>query len=158
MKKTDFRSLQKEWYKKLADSGFEDIEGGVEGHLLKQKTPTLQLGSALVELQGDDKRVLIGGNKKDPKSHERWLDAAIREYYDKGKTEYYDKAQELATMVLQLRHPCLELKYAWSMHSDGYGEEVIADELEVSRSKIRRYLYAMKEKLRGMLDSGAEPC
>ena len=162
MNKTkDFRKLQREWYQRLKDEGFHDIEGGMEGHLLQQRTPTLQLGAAISEVQGRLRGKFFARNDdkaEDPKRHERWLDQALSNYYDKGKTEYYSKAQELATMVFHIRHASIPLKIAWSMYSDGYGEEVIADELELGRSKVRRYLYAMKDKLQEMIDSGDGPC
>jgi hypothetical protein len=163
VKPKDFKRLQKEWYQRLKDEGFHDIEGGMEGHLLQQRTPTLQLGAAMAEMQGKMRGKYFSTSaeaktREDPKAYEKWLDQAVSNYYDKGKTEYYSKAQELATMVFHIRHASVPLKCAWSMYSDGYGEEAIAAEMQLGRSKIRRYLYAMKDKLKEMIDSGDGPC
>lgn len=155
----EFKALQKEFYRRIEDEGFQDIEGGVEGHLLQQRSPTRSLGAAASEMHGRlarYKATVGAGERGDPKRHEKWLDDRVLDYYEKGKTNYYAAAQWLGTNIF-LTKALRDLKLSWSMHSDGYGEEVIADELQIPRSRVRKYLYAMKEKIKFYLDLNLEP-
>jgi hypothetical protein len=150
----EFKKLQKEYYKKLKEDGFHDLEGGMEGHLLQQRTPTRSLGAAISEMHTNLSKIrsIIGGSApNDPKRYEKWLDTSVIEYYNKGKNTYYDAAQYIATKLF-MTSVSREMKFSWSMHSDGYGEEVIADELQLPRSRIRKYLYVMKERIMFYID------
>lgn len=156
-KEEGLRKLQKEWYAKLKEDGFRDIEGGVEGPLLQGPTPSVQLGAALSVMGGRLARAkgMAGGKSDDgtPKS-DRWYDAAVREHFDRGKASYYNYAQHAATLSFHTRvHP--HAKYAWSMHSDGLGENVIASELGISRPSVRKYLVILREKIHFLLDKYA---
>ncbi len=154
-KDRDFNKLQKEWYAKLKDDGFEDIEGGTEGHLLRGPTPSFRLGAVANALGGRLSRTKRmagrpGGSKEDNPDH--WLDHITAETFDRGKSTYYSIAQKLATMSYLTKLPT-ELKFAWSLHSDGEGEEVIAQELYIPRSRARRYLKRLRETIHVMIDN-----
>lgn len=154
-KDKDFRALQKEWYQKLADTGFNDIEGGTEGHLLRGPTPSFRLGAAIAGIGGRLSRAKRlagkpGGAKRDNSDH--WLDHFTMNHSDRGKSTYYDAAQLLATLVYHTKLPA-ELKYTWSLHSDGEGEEVIAKEIDIPRSRARRYLERLKKTIQVMVDN-----
>jgi hypothetical protein len=152
------RALRDEWYAKLRKEGFHDIEGGMEGHLLQQRTPTYSLGAAATEMAGKlghTKQVLAKTKGSAHGAHEHWLDQGVMNYYEKGKHNYYAAAEILATKIF-LTNALRNLKISWSMHSDGYGEEVIAQELQVPRSHIRKYLRVLKERIKIYLDNTPE--
>jgi len=150
----EFMALQKAAYQALRDSGFVDIEGGVDGHLLQQPTVTVSLSSAAKRLGGRlgrAKSVIGNSEEEDPKKHEKWLDQALIDKIDSGKEAYYEAAQILSTLVFRTKS-INELKYSRSLHSDGYGENVIADELSIPRVRVRRYLAILKNKIKIFLD------
>jgi len=158
-KDKDFIALQKKWYGKLKEDGFVDVEGGVEGHLMVGPTPSLQLGATLSGMNGRLSRAkrLAGrpaGAKTDNPDH--WFDQLVINYFDKGKTTYYDCAQRLATLICHTKLPG-EMKFTWSLHSDGEGEDVISSELNIPRSRARKYLKKLRESMQIMIDNNLEP-
>lgn len=157
-KTKEFKALQKAAYQELKETGFHDIEGGMEGHLLQQNNPTLQLGAAAAEMQGRLSRAKssMAAHKGGPKSHEHWYAQDVVDTYDRGKSSYYSAAQELATLLF-CTNASREMKFACSMHSDGYGEIVIAEELETTRSFVRTQLIPFKDKLFKYLDKPNDP-
>lgn len=152
------KAEQKKWYAKLAEEGFHDVEGGVEGHLLRGPTPSMQLGAALGQMTGRLARAKqMMGSKSGtgtPKS-DHWYDEVVRDYFDKGKANYYSTAQRIAaisyvTKIIDMK------KFTWAMHSDGWGEPVIATELSIPRSRVRKYLEELRERMDFLLDNTIE--
>lgn len=149
----EFYKLQHEWYAKLED--FDDCEGGREGSLMWGPTPSVQLGAAIAAMPGRLARIkgaLHGYDTDNPKPHETWMDGSVTAYFEKGKSYYYDAAQRIATLSFLTTMP-REVKFTWSMHSDGLGENVISDELELPRSTIRKYLVPLREKMQILIDT-----
>jgi hypothetical protein len=154
------KAEQKKWYAKLKAEGFRDIEGGVEGHLLSGPTPSMQLGAALTTMPGRIARAkgAAGKGNRDaggtPKS-DHWYDASVRDHCDKGKASYYHAAQRIACLAYHTRMTANK-KYTWSMHSDGWGEPVIKDELGIPRSRVRKYLAELRESITFLLDKSTD--
>ena len=153
MNKREFRKLQKAWYKKLEEDGFYDIEGGVEGHLLKGPTSTISLRSFA------NKTAIEQGLKNDraPREFDDVADAVIDElqFATGGKARYYHHAALLACQAISEGTIPDEVCYAWQLHALGEGERAIATLLEVSRAQIRKHLAYLKHNIEIRL--AAEP-
>lgn len=141
-----FKALQKEWYGKLKDEGFKDVEGGVEGHMLQGSPPSLQMEAVLTQVPSSMARA-----KGSREATQHWLDRETRDYLIRGKDVYYHCAQRIALLSFRTWLPA-EVKFTWCMHSDGLGENVICSELSIPRSRARRYLAEMRENVQIMLD------
>jgi hypothetical protein len=147
----DFRKLQKEWYAKAADDGFYDIEGGVEGHLLKGPTSTVSLRS-LANKRGADH-----GLKSDraPREFDEVADSTNEDllFNTGAKARYYHQAALITAQAF--REGSIEdvVCYAWQMHSEGDGERVIADTLELPRSLIRKYIAQLRTNIHIRIDN-----
>jgi hypothetical protein len=149
--KRDVRKLQKEWYAKLKDEGFYDIEGGVEGHLLKGPTNTVTLRSLA------NKGAIDHGLKNDRAPRE-FDDVADDEnelinYAEGGKARYFHHAMLVAAQAMEEGRLSDECCYAWALHATGEGERVIADLLEVPRSQIRKHIKVLRENITIRLDN-----
>jgi hypothetical protein len=144
MNNSDFDKLQKKWYAQLKREGFNDIEGGVEGHLMQGSNPTRGLKAIMPLLN----RPVYGES-------EAWLDAETKGSFDKGKTPYYDAANTVATLAFRTDLPAL-LKFAWAMHADGIGEPVIVHELGCTRWRVRKYLEGLRKRMQIILDRPSE--
>jgi hypothetical protein len=133
-----FRKLQKEWYAKLEEDGFYDIEGGVDGHLLKGPTSTISLRSFA------NKTAIEQGLKNDraPREFDDVADALNDEllFATGGKARYYHHASLLACQAISEGVIPDETCYAWQLHALGEGERSIAALLEVSRAQVRKHI------------------
>jgi biotin operon repressor len=145
MSTREFRKLQAEWYQKLKDDGFYDIEGGVDGHLLKGPTSTISLRSFA------NKTAIEQGLKNDraPREFDDVADALNDElmFATGGKARYYHHASLLACQAISEGLIPDEVCYAWQLHSLGEGERVIADLLEVSRAQIRKHIAYLRHNI-----------
>ena len=145
-----FRKLQKEWYAKLEDGGFYDIEGGVEGHLLKGPTSTISLRSFA------NKQAIEQGLKNDraPREFDDVADALNDElmFATGGKARYFHHAGLLAVQAISEGVIPDETCYAWQMHSEGLGERTISDLLEIPRSKVRKHIAYLRHNIFLRLD------
>jgi hypothetical protein len=148
-----FRKLQREWYAKLADDGFYDIEGGVEGHLLKGPTSTISLRSFA------NKQAIEQGLKNDraPREFDDVADMLNDElrFATGGKARYYHHAASLACQAISEGVVSDEVCYAWQLHALGEGERAIATALEVSRAQIRKHIAYLRHNINIRL--AAEP-
>lgn len=146
-----FRKQQKDWYAKLKDEGFYDIEGGVEGHLLKGPTSTVTLRS--LANKGD----IEGGLKNDraPREFDEVADDddELINFMDGGKARYFHHAMLIAVQALREGRINDERCYAWTMHANGDGERVIADMLDVPRSQIRKHIKVLRDNIMLRLDN-----
>lgn len=147
----EFRKLKREWDAKAAASGFYDIEGGVQGHLLKGPTSTVSLKSLA------NKQKQEHGLKGDRVSRE-FDDVADSENADLAfstgsKARYYHHAALLA--VQAFREGVLDdhLCFAWQLHALGEGERVIADLIERPRSQIRKYIAQLRTNIKIRIDN-----
>ena len=145
-----FRKLQKEWYGKLEATGFYDIEGGVEGHLLKGPTSTISLRSFA------NKQAIEQGLKNDraPREFDDVADALNDElqFATGGKARYFHHASCIAVQAISEGVIPDEVCYAWQLHAEGLGERDIADQLEVSRSRIRKHIAYLRHNIYIRLD------
>jgi hypothetical protein len=150
-KKRDFRKLQKEWYGKLEEQGFYDIEGGVEGHLLKGPTSSVTLRSLANKCDADH------GLKNDraPREFDDVADAEDEQlnFMEGGKARYYHHAMLIAVQAISEGRISDERCYAWTLHANGDGERVIAELLEVPRSQIRKHIKVLRENVLLRLDN-----
>ena len=143
--------LQKQWYKKLKDEGFKDVEGGVEGHLMSGAATTVSL-DYWANLSNQQQGI------KGDKVFRRFDAVADDEvdainYSEGGKARYYHHASLIAAQAFREGRISPERCYAWLFHSQGDGERVIADHLEVSRAKIRKHIAVLRENIHIRLDN-----
>jgi hypothetical protein len=146
-----FRKLQEEWYIKADESGFYDIEGGVDGHLLKGPTSTISLRSLA------NKRVIEGGLKGDRAPRE-FDDVADRANVDLAfatgaKARYFHHAGQLAVQAVAEGLIPDEVCWTWQMHAAGDGERTISDLLEIPRSKVRKHIAYLRHNIFLRLDN-----
>ena len=127
---------KKAWYAKLAEEGFYDIEGGVEGHLLKGPTPSRRLYVMKQEMDGlrsrgiDVDKVMTIENE-------------LVNYLGSHKAGYYRWAQLLAAQAFRTRE-LAERCWVWMLHSQGLGERSISTELGCSRNRVRGHVGVLK--------------
>ena len=150
-KSRELRKLQKEWYGKLKDEGFYDIEGGVEGPLLKGPTSTVSLHSLANKPSAD------GGLKND-RAPRAFDDVADDEgdslnFLEGGKARYYHHAQMIATQAIRERRLSDERCWVWLLHAQGEGERTIAATLDISRAKTRGHIAVLRENITIRLDN-----
>ena len=150
-KSKEVRSLTKEWYAKLKDEGFYDVEGGVEGHLLKGPTSTVSLRSLA------NKSNIDGGLKNDraPREFDEVADSednAIN-FMGGGKARYYHHAEMISAQAIREGRIPDERCWAWLLHSQGDGERVIADTLDIPRSRVRKHVAVLRENIMARLDN-----
>ena len=145
----EFRKLQRAWYKKLEETEFYDIEGGVEGHLLKGPSSTISLRSLANRKEG--------GLKNDH-AHRTFDDVADSEcgtldYPSSAKGRYYHHSQLLAVQAIREGVLCDEACFTWWLHSQGEGERSIVNLLEISRGRIRKYLEHLRHNIFTRIDN-----
>jgi hypothetical protein len=140
-----FLALQKEWYGKAAETGFYDIEGGVEGHLLKGPTSTVSLRS-LANKRGADHG--LKGDRA-PREFDDVADSDNEDlnFVTGAKARYFHHAALIAAQAFREGKLPDVVCFTWQMHSEGEGERVIADTLETPRSQIRKYLAQLKTNI-----------
>jgi len=140
-----FRELQAVWYEKLKDDGFYDIEGGVDGHLLKGPTSTISLRSFA------NKTAIEQGLKNDraPREFDDVADMLNEDlqFATGGKARYYHHAALLACQAISEGVIPDEVCYAWQLHALGEGERAIADLLEVSRAQVRKHIAYLRHNI-----------
>jgi hypothetical protein len=147
----DFRKLQKEWYKKAESTGFYDIEGGVEGHLLKGKSSTVSLKS-LANKAGVDHG--LKGDKA-PREFDDVADGenADLQFNTGAKARYYHHAALLTCQAFREGELPDAVCYAWQLHAEGWGERPIASELELPRSLIRKHIAQLRHNIHLRIDN-----
>lgn len=146
----DFRKLQKEWYGKAEDSGFYDIEGGVEGHLLRGP-----VSSTTLRALANKKRSARGlKNDRAPREFDDVANTLNEDlqFATGGKARYYHHASLLACQAISEGLIPDETCYAWQLHSLGEGERVISDLLEIPRSQVRKHIAYLRHNIFLRLD------
>lgn len=145
-----FRKLQKEWYAKAAES-FYDIEGGVEGHLLKGPTSTVTLRSLA------NKADAYHGLKGDraPREFDEVADSENDDlqFNTGAKARYFHYAALLAAQAFREGVLSEAECYTWQLHAEGMGERVIAELTELPRSQIRKHLAYLKFNIQIRIDN-----
>ena len=147
----EFRKLQKEWYKKAADSGFYDIEGGVDAHLLKGSTSTVSLHSLANRANAD------GGLKGDraPRQFDEVADDTndALQFNTGAKARYYHYAALISAQAFREGIIPDNVCYTWQLHAQGEGERTIAASLEIPRSQIRKYIATLRLNIELRIDN-----
>lgn len=132
MKDKELQRLKNKWYAKLKEEGFFDIEGGVEGPYLKS---TSSKGARLI-VPDDQSETL---------------------YQHGSKARYYHFTQLITAQAFRdLEDP--EMCMVWAWHAQGYGERVIAAELEIPRARIRKYIKILQDSVEPSLDARVKEC
>lgn len=146
-----FRKLQKEWYAKAAGTGFYDIEGGVEGHLLKGKSGSVSLRSLANKSQADHG---LKGDKA-PREFADVADSTNADLLFQGgsKARYYHYAQLISAQAFREGLLPDTVCYVWQMHAEGIGERTIATDLELPRSRIRKDLAQLRKNIKLRIDN-----
>jgi hypothetical protein len=147
----EFRKLQKEWYGKAAESGYYDIEGGVDGHLLKGPTSTVSLRS-LANKRGADHG--LKGDRA-PREFDEVADACNDDiaFNTGAKARYYHHAALIAAQAFREGSLPDVVCYAWQMHAVGDGERLISADLEIPRSQVRKYLAQLRTNIHLRIDN-----
>lgn len=144
------RRLQREWYAKLEKAGFYDIEGGVEGHLLKGPTSSVNLTSLA------NKENVDHGLKHDraPRSFDDVADSHNEDldYTSGAKARYYHQAALISSQAFREGYPA-EMCYAWTLHAQGHGERQVAELMEKSRAQVRKHILILRANLVIRIDS-----
>lgn len=150
-KSKEVRKLQKEWYAKLKDEGFYDIEGGVEGHLLKGTTSTVSLRS-LANKQNAEQGLK---NDRAPREFDDVADADddTLNFLEGGKARYYHHAEMIASQAIRERALSDERCWVWLFHAQGDGERTIAEALGLSRAKVRKHIQVLRKNITIRLDN-----
>ena len=113
-KSKELKRLQKEWYKKLKDDGFEDIE--------------------YMDKNQDPQEWLKGNSKFSPMYDDQM--AVIEAEVDHSCTEDYFRAA--ADLLFEGIFDTEEDRYVWEMHSNGATLRGIAKEIGCSHPRILR--------------------
>jgi hypothetical protein len=132
------------------DPDFYDLEGGVQGPWLKGSS-TISLFS-LANRTGEDNG--LSGDS----TLRQFDDVADREsdllnFSESGKARYYHVAGVLATQAIADGVLSDEACHTWNLHARGFGERHIAEELDIPRSRVRKYLALLRTNIRKVLDS-----
>jgi len=150
-KSKEVRKLQREWYAKLKDEGFYDVEGGVEGHLLKGPTSTVSLRSLA------NKSSVDHGLKNDraPREFDEVADSEddSLNFLEGGKARYYHHAALIACQAIREGRLSEERCWAWLLHSQGEGERTIGDILDIPRSRVRKHVAVLRDNITIRLDN-----
>ena len=147
----EFRKLNKEWGAKLADSGFYDIEGGVDGHLLKGPASTVSLRSLA------NKSTSAQGLKADraPREFDDVADTenADIQFNTGAKARYYHQAALIAAQAFREGTLPDAVCYIWQLHALGEGERSIALDLDIPRSQIRKHIAHLRANIDVRIDN-----
>lgn len=148
----ELRALQKQWYAKLEDDGFFDIEGGVEGHLLKGPASRVSLRS-LANKQANTGQHLK--NDRAPRDFDEVADDEneLINYAEGGKARYYHHAQLLVAQAFREGRIMAERCWCWAIHAQGDGERVISDLTGAPRSRIRKHLKVLRDNVLERIDN-----
>lgn len=122
----DFLKLRKEWYSKLEDDGFEDVE------IIDWST-------------GEPYGCMEGISQAD-----------VCNTYSPDKEEYYRLAEHWATRLAEdrpIRTNATERR-VWELHSRAISEAKIGRRLGLSRNKVRKAIKRLREAMMERLDRG----
>ena len=146
----EFHKLQKQWYKKLADAEFYDIEGGVEGHLLRGPTSSTTLRALA------NKKSSEHGLKRDnaPREFDDVADTMNEDlqFATGGKARYYHHASLLACQAISEGTIPDDVCFSWQLHALGEGERSISELLEIPRSRVRKHIAYLRHNIFLRLD------
>lgn len=134
----EFKKLQAEWYDRLAEDGFCDIEivdrttGGMSARFLKGNI------SSTVTIENNPE--LEDGQK---------FPEGLDHFHITPKMQKYIQAS--TAMKSLLTDPSLdwEQKLACAMFAEGYNQQEIADDIGTTRRRVRRLVLPLKDILEG---------
>lgn len=149
-----FNDLQSEWYGRLKDEGFDDIESGLDSPpLLKphHRPMNAAIGKSFVTAEGDGRgreweELLSDGG--------RWVDT-----FSSGRARYYLMARTIASQEYALRRLgtgtlAVRKRAAWAMHAVGTPMRDIARFLGVGLWVVdRTYIKEFRELILSALDA-----
>jgi hypothetical protein len=136
-----FKAEQAEWYDKLADDGFEDIElmdpttGSVSSRFLRGNI------SSTVTIENNPE--LEDGQK---------FPEGLDHFHITPKMHRYTKATEAMNGILNDPSLTWEQKMACAMYAEGFDQQEIADDLGTTRRRVRRLVLPLKDILEGKVD------
>ena len=133
-----------EYKRKLAESEFYDIEGGVEGHLLKGASRSSLTALANQTLSND--RTIRDFDTVADSEH------PDLGFFEGHKARYYHHAELLALQAIRECRLPDEKCLVWLLHAQGLGERIIGKLMGVPRSRTRKYLAHFRQNMVGRLD------
>lgn len=144
MSTKEFREMQKEWYARLSDEGFYDIESGLDSPPMLKPVEHWSLNT--IQAEAGRSMVLDGGPGRG-REWEELISTQDRnvDYAKSHSARYTHFAQLIAAQEYALCRLGNDLKAqrtraAWAMHALGYSERYIAKHIDATRYEIRNYL------------------
>lgn len=122
--KKEFNKLRKEWYAKLKDEGFEDIEKVYD--------------------DGNSSHFLVEHFRFQPERHPYIIDS-VREYYSIAAEFYWSSA--FKDLYWSSSVNLFDLKKAWKFHSEGCSIRQIAAAVGWSHGKTHGIIKEIEEKM-----------
>ena len=132
----EFKSLQAEWYNKLADDGFEDIEMIHEGKV----SPRFLKGNISSTVTIENNPELEDGQK---------FPEGLDHFHITPKMQKHMQATEEMSAILNDPSLDWEQKLACAMYAEGYNQQEIADDIGTTRRRVRRLVLPLKDILEG---------
>lgn len=123
-----FNDLREEWYEKLSESGFTDIEVVLPGN---EDTALVRFHSFDLLLEGAQAR----REKRSP--YQSQIDLFAND-------PQFPEILRLIVKHGNSKFSTRQIEYVWSMHRDGITERRIASEMKVSQSCIHFLLKRMR--------------
>lgn len=142
-----------EYRQRLEESGFDDIEPAENQELLKGPS-TINLFSFAQKAHRHQ-----GLGNKIP--HNRQFDEVagdqpeLQALSHSVKVRYYSHAEEIAVQAIREGYFGHEVCFTWWLHSQGKGERVICDLLDMPRSRVRKHLKLLRHNIIFRLDNEA---
>jgi hypothetical protein len=162
-KTKEFYTLQKRWYKKLADEGFHDIEGGMDLTCTKLMTnpggnsTMMSLNAVHARsgrpMQEHDLNGVAPGSQWESTISDQDITVARRE----PTGTYIHYAALIASQEYELRRlgegrEASRQRLAWGMHGAGASLREIASACECSVRKICSYVKELQDLIRLAID------
>lgn len=146
-KDKEFTELRDEWYAKLKDEGFEDLE------YVNQKTKQPYLNM----LAGPS----VGDLHRSPQR--KWNIQFSREYYSLARVHYWEMLEEVEARYQRKPKLVRARLEAWQLHAEGMSfaqvKTKISEKYEVPKSHVSTWLIEERAKIlpkRDIADDGSE--
>lgn len=137
----DFKELQKDWYAKLEDDGFEDIEM-IDPHSGKV-SPRFLKGNISSTVTIENNPELDDGQK---------FPEGLGHFHVTPKMQKHIQASEVMDAILNDPSLDWEQKMACAMYAEGYNQQEIADDIGTTRRRVRRLVLPLKDILEGKVE------
>jgi hypothetical protein len=148
----------REWgyEEKLAESGFEDLEGSIDGPFFAKGPSSISLDS-LANRSKDDHGIKDGSVFRDFAEVADADDPALS-FPSALKARYYHFAELIVCQALREGSLDHDTCFTWALHAQAQGERTISKLLNIPRSRVRKYLKVFRKNIIERLDMEASEC